>query len=93
MEGEVTAPEQGPDPYIRARDCEQKLPRLLEIAVKYERLQGAAKEALDVLTRLADEIKDSATVGGEWDGSEDQAREEYDRIMAVVETLKGAWAK
>ena len=47
----------------------------------------AAKEAVGELTRLADELKQCSTIGGEWDGTEEEAKEEYDRLMALAERL------
>lgn len=54
------------------------------------RLQISAKSAINELTRLADELKECSTVDGEWDGSEEQAKEEYDRLMAIVAELESA---
>ena len=46
------------------------------------------KLAVGELTRMADEPKYWSTVGGEWDGTEHEAKEEYDRLMSLAASLK-----
>ena len=54
-----------------------------DILELHRKCQKAASE----LASVADELKLSSTVGGEWDGTEEAAKEEYDRIMALVSDL------
>lgn len=43
------------------------------------------------LRAVANELKLCSTVNGEWDGTEEDAHEEYDRLMALADDLETAW--
>ena len=49
-----------------------------------DRLKPVAAE----LIRMADDLKQCSTIGGEWDGTEAEAKEEYDRLMSLAESLE-----
>ena len=50
-------------------------------------LHRKCRKAAAELTAVADELKMSSTICGEWDGTEEEAQEEYDRLMALVADL------
>jgi len=60
---------------------------LVGAGAEIDRLHHNAKEAAAELTRLADKLKQCSTTDGEWDGTEEKAREEYQRLMALAAKL------
>ena len=58
-----------------------------EAANEICRMRQTAHRACDELIRMADELKQSSTIGGHWDGTEEEAREEFDRLMSLAKDL------
>lgn len=54
-----------------------------DILELHRKCQKAATE----LASVADELKLSSTIGGEWDATEEVARKEYYKIMLLVSDL------
>lgn len=52
-----------------------------------DELLELAKLARKELVAFADELKVSSTIGGEWDGTEAEAKEKYDRLMGLAAKL------
>ena len=68
-------------------DFEEMQAALVGAGSELDRLRRNANEASGELIRLADELKQCSTIGGEWDGTEEEAKEEYERLMTLAERL------
>ena len=64
-------------------DFDERQARFIWEAAQRAQKGNLAKAAAE-LTAAADDLKQCSTINGEWDGTDELAREEYDRLMAVV---------
>lgn len=69
-------------------------PSLREIFIEHGELRKQCYELLELaklarkeLAAFADELRVSSTIGGEWDGTEHEAKEEYDRLISLATKL------
>ena len=60
---------------------------LQAVTKQRDELLELAKLVRKELVAFADELKMSSTIGGEWDGTEAEAKEEYDRLMGLAAKL------
>lgn len=71
-------------PHVKERRTAQLLHEATEGLCEFRQ---TARLAADELIRMADELKQSSTIGGHWDGTEEEAREEFDRLMSLAKYL------
>ena len=65
---------------------------LARLEKQRDELLALAKLVRKDIVAFADDLKVCSTIGGEWDGSEHEAKEEYDRLMALAAKLEKAEA-
>lgn len=64
---------------------------LTEMTAQRDRLLSLAKQAGKELAAVAEDLKKCSTLDGDW-GDELEAKEEYDRLMALAAELEGGAA-
>lgn len=80
----MTAPKQGRDPYARARECEARIPRLLEIARRHAEME-AAHESLSAEIRVIASNISAALSSGAYDDIEVSC----DELAEIAKRIKG----
>ena len=75
--------------WVGFRNCEEHIATEGSICphCKLKVAGETMKHAADELTRLADELKICSTVFGEWNGTEPEAEDEYNRLMLLASLL------